>query len=510
MDSDNLIKELLSEPKENEDTPLLEKPQATLIQTSPNSAENPIPAKEEINFQTGPTHEKTNKPWKIVFFFAIGVIVFWFGLSLYYYLDKVGNPFDSDISVVYVFTIVLPVIYIGWFYLYFMFLVKFRFSILKIYIIINISSVAVLITLGFIYWNWWLITTGMIIGFIFPLYLFCLSEMFKLSLINVSTALTSFKYLKKGIFSKILKFLILLSIMLGMFCLGILQFNSIFVVIEDENGKRNQDLSDTEKGLIVSCFVLSIISLVYISEVLNGVSFMFGASMCDQISKFKFEHKDQGYEIPTETAVQITENANNIAFNTQFGNACLGALLLTIIKLIRFMIYRKSREQKSCCACLMLCIAKCLEEMVEFLTSQAYVHSAIYGKSLIESGKMAKESFKTVGLEKFFSFELSETLLNIMAFIFSVSIALIVGYISLLFGGGVFYDDDVENSSRDVISLSITMLHFLALFLIGRSLNGLVGGHAACQISIYVEDPERSSATHELYKEMREILEYDF
>lgn len=89
-----------------------------------------------------------------------------------------------------------------------------------------------------------------------------------------------------------------------------------------------------------------------------------------------------------------------------FGSICLGSLLQALVSVFRFMVESarnqrdRSEQNSGCgdlCLCIFECIAKLLEDVLEYFNQWAYVFVGIYGFSYMESGKRVMELFRARG-----------------------------------------------------------------------------------------------------------------
>jgi hypothetical protein len=96
-----------------------------------------------------------------------------------------------------------------------------------------------------------------------------------------------------------------------------------------------------------------------------------------------------------------------------FGSICLGSLLQAIIATLRVIIEdaRKGRETHNgrsgccfCCCCgggicfcILECLARILDDVMEYFNQWAYVFVGIYGYSYLDSGRKVMELFRAKG-----------------------------------------------------------------------------------------------------------------
>jgi Plasma-membrane choline transporter len=89
-----------------------------------------------------------------------------------------------------------------------------------------------------------------------------------------------------------------------------------------------------------------------------------------------------------------------------FGSICLGSLLQAIVSVLRYIVEtarnrRDTADQQDACGnlcfCILDCLARWLEDLVEYFNQWAYCFVGIYGLSYVESGKKVMELFRARG-----------------------------------------------------------------------------------------------------------------
>ena len=89
-----------------------------------------------------------------------------------------------------------------------------------------------------------------------------------------------------------------------------------------------------------------------------------------------------------------------------FGSICLGSLLQAIVSVLRFVVEnarnrRNAANQDDACGslfyCILDCLARWLEDIVEYFNQWAYCFVAIYGLSYLDSGRKVVELFRARG-----------------------------------------------------------------------------------------------------------------
>jgi hypothetical protein len=89
-----------------------------------------------------------------------------------------------------------------------------------------------------------------------------------------------------------------------------------------------------------------------------------------------------------------------------FGSICFGSLLQALITVLRIMVENARNQQRqsddnNACGAILLCILECivrlLEDIIDYFNQWAYVYVGIYGYSYLESGKKVVELFRARG-----------------------------------------------------------------------------------------------------------------
>lgn len=111
-----------------------------------------------------------------------------------------------------------------------------------------------------------------------------------------------------------------------------------------------------------------------------------------------------------------------------FGSICLGSLVVAIIQALREMA-RQAREQgDSALACIAECILGCLESIVEYFCTWAYVYVALYGYPFLEAGKQVIQLFRSRGWTTIITDMLVDGVLGMV----SLAVGVITGAVSAL------------------------------------------------------------------------------
>jgi hypothetical protein len=85
------------------------------------------------------------------------------------------------------------------------------------------------------------------------------------------------------------------------------------------------------------------------------------------------------------------------ALTTSFGSICFGSLLVAIIKTLHYLAEQNRRRDNDFIRCVTACILSCLEGIMEYFNTYAFVHIAIYGCGYVEASRrtwaLAKDHF---------------------------------------------------------------------------------------------------------------------
>jgi Plasma-membrane choline transporter len=88
-----------------------------------------------------------------------------------------------------------------------------------------------------------------------------------------------------------------------------------------------------------------------------------------------------------------------------FGSICMGSLLQAVVTALRVLLQNarnRSRSRDDECGavvgCILECLVRLLEDIIDYFNQWAYVFVGIYGYSYIESGKKVLELFKARGI----------------------------------------------------------------------------------------------------------------
>lgn len=119
-----------------------------------------------------------------------------------------------------------------------------------------------------------------------------------------------------------------------------------------------------------------------------------------------------------------------------FGSICFGSLLQAIVSAFRCLVEsarnQRNRDDDSLCGTLLLCILECLarllEDILQYFNQWAYVFVGVYGYSYLESGRRVLELFRERGFTAIITDKLVEYVLGFT----TVVVAILTGCAGLL------------------------------------------------------------------------------
>lgn len=119
-----------------------------------------------------------------------------------------------------------------------------------------------------------------------------------------------------------------------------------------------------------------------------------------------------------------------------FGSICFGSLLQAIMSVFRYLVEsarnQRDRDNENFCGTILLCILECLarllEDIVEYFNQWAYVFVGIYGYSYLESGRRVMELFRAKG----FTTIVTDTLVGYVLVCTEFTVALLTGAVGVL------------------------------------------------------------------------------
>jgi len=122
-----------------------------------------------------------------------------------------------------------------------------------------------------------------------------------------------------------------------------------------------------------------------------------------------------------------------------FGSICFGSLVVALVQALRQMAHMaRNNEDMKLLACILECILRMIEDIIEYFNKWAYVYVGIYGFPYLEAGRNVIALFQSKG----WSVIISDNLCDRVLFVVSLCIGLLSGMVgpilSALLGAGAF------------------------------------------------------------------------
>jgi len=186
-----------------------------------------------------------------------------------------------------------------------------------------------------------------------------------------------------------------------------------------------------------------------------------------------------------------------------FGSVCLGSLMDAIIKALRVMAEmakNQSRNSDDECSggaailfCILECILRMLEDIIEYFNQWAYVFVGMYGYSYIESGRKVMELFRARGWTAIITDDLVGYVLNVTA----VTVAIVSGLIALAIEAwtpsGYLFGDDMEGAGAGWAAFFVGVI--IGLFVSSVMMN-VIKGAVNTVVVCFADAPAKLEANH--------------
>eukprot|EP00477_Mikrocytos_mackini_P000814 GAHX01000871.1.p1 GENE.GAHX01000871.1~~GAHX01000871.1.p1 ORF type:complete len:319 (-),score=32.13 GAHX01000871.1:506-1462(-) len=270
----------------------------------------------------GQERERVNK-----YFGILPIIIFSFNLTfaiitLVHYKQTIGSPFTSPLKSFYYLILFAPFTFILAFPLYLFVWKLLRHTILYVFITIAFLPPVLFTALGLWQGVRSLIYGGLTSLVLEGIYFWWLWADIKIAVLSIKTAIEQLNTNLKR-FTK--HFTIPLAIFL--FSLSLTAF-SFMASMEFTSAKTPMWFETSAFKLWRVFLYLSLLCWVYTSELMAAVAYIYGAAIFDQTSLSKQVSPDNlNYNT-------VFDKAFSIAFKSSFGAACLGAMIITIIRIL--------------------------------------------------------------------------------------------------------------------------------------------------------------------------------
>lgn len=184
------------------------------------------------------------------------------------------------------------------------------------------------------------------------------------------------------------------------------------------------------------------------------------------------------------------------AVTTSFGSICLGSLLVAVVEALKTMARSARESDDSLLLCLAECVLRCLQDIMEYFNTWAFVFVGLYGYTFIDAGKNVINLFKTRGWTTIITDNLAQGVLQMV----SAGVGLITGLAALgiAHARGMVFGDELGASA------AAFFCGFVIGFVLTSTLMTLVSSAVNTVIVCYAEAPQQFQENHpKLSEDMR-------
>jgi hypothetical protein len=161
-----------------------------------------------------------------------------------------------------------------------------------------------------------------------------------------------------------------------------------FVILWTVTAIKTNDWATGTTAKLLGVFL--VLSLYWTSEVIRNV---YTCTVAGVSSTWYFLGGIRN-AIPSNPTLKSFKRATT----TSFGSICFGSLIVALIETARALVRSARSRQNALLLCLIDCLLSCIEGIVRYFNSYAYVLVATYGRSYCESAKTCFQMFKDLGL----------------------------------------------------------------------------------------------------------------
>eukprot|EP00002_Diphylleia_rotans_P038580 TRINITY_DN87_c0_g1_i1.p1 TRINITY_DN87_c0_g1~~TRINITY_DN87_c0_g1_i1.p1 ORF type:complete len:535 (+),score=108.25 TRINITY_DN87_c0_g1_i1:107-1711(+) len=240
--------------------------------------------------------------------------------------------------------------------------------------------------------------------------------------------------------------------------------------------ENNEDQEGESSSVILFLFLM--LSYLWTSEVLKNIVHV---TVAGTTATWYFHATER---------VNPTLQALKRALTTSFGSICLGSLIVSVVRLLRFLAEsakNNARSNDNVIAYVFLCIAECvlriIERLIEIFNYFAYIQIAIYGSTFMQAGKDSWNLFKSSGIDLM----VNDSLIDGVLLLLSVVGGMITGLAT-----GAWYASSVGGDAWVLVALLGFLVGFLILTLVMSVVDSGVNTIFIC----YAEDPQALTVSH--------------
>ncbi|CBH15737.1 hypothetical protein, conserved [Trypanosoma brucei gambiense DAL972] len=214
------------------------------------------------------------------------------------------------------------------------------------------------------------------------------------------------------------------AVLFGMFTLFLVLWCSAFSALSNVLSKQPDPSSGVsgKRGnsfLIISVFLLHLMLLFVMFWATQVTTNLMHVTTAGLTATWYFAGKENMPKNPTLASFKR-------GTTTSFGSICFGSLLVAIIRLIRWLVSTAEDSEHEILRCIFLCIIGCLESLMEYFNTYAFVHVAIYGCGYTEAAKMTWELCKRCSCAALFSCFFVDAMLCLFAVLSALLVCAVV------------------------------------------------------------------------------------
>jgi len=189
------------------------------------------------------------------------------------------------------------------------------------------------------------------------------------------------------------------------------------------------------------------------------------------------------------------------ALTFSFGSICFGAFLVSIVRALRVTLqYARQNDDAQFLVCILECILRCIEDVIDYLNKWAYIYVGIYGFSYLEAGREVFNLFQNKG----WTVIITDDLVDNVLFMISVAIGLVSGTLAYFMGTDALENAGVQDESGMAAGMTAFGIGFLMGLLLSTIALSPVASAVNTVIVCYAEAPAEFQANHpQLASEMR-------
>ncbi|CAJ1949919.1 unnamed protein product [Cylindrotheca closterium] len=181
---------------------------------------------------------------------------------------------------------------------------------------------------------------------------------------------------------------------------------------------------------------------------------------------------------------QAVRDSYTRSMTTSFGSISLGSLLVSLVSATREMLYAMREQNNSLLLCLADCLLGCIESLLEYFNSWAFVYVGLYNYSFIEAGSNVMTLFKSRG----WSAIVADILVDTVLLMVSLAVGILTGLSLALLASFANWSQEM----RGVALIAGTVVGFIFC----TTMFSLISSGVNAVIVCYAEAPAEFQENH--------------